>query len=124
MFDAFRSRCESDRSCSDRIKWASDPIKAQILARRSQKARKDLAHVLGQALGVLLLDGDQIRFVRQKPEKRVRLERSTTRHVRQVLRGLYPAAREVLAGLPRPPRRDGRNTESSGSSHFLRLKRL
>ena len=127
MFDAFRSRCESDRSWSDRISRASATVKLRIRARRASgaRARQDVADVGRQADDVGLLDGDQVGLVRQEPEERVALERAPARQMN---------ARFCGVGMPRLARcwpachdrqaRDGRNSVRSGSSHFLRLNRL
>ena len=89
-----------------------------------RQARQHLAGIRPEVDDVLLLDGDQVGFVRQEPEERGLLERPSARDERQVLRCGDAAAGEMLAGLPRPPRPGGPEQRQERIEPFLAIEPL
>ena len=127
MFEAFRSRCESDRSWSARIRRARARLIFRIWSRRARRVERGerLRTYSREGGDVLLLDRDQVRLVGEEPGQRAGPGIVRVRARKARLRGVgIPRLVRCCPACQDRQARDGRTRLSSGSSHFLRLNRL
>ena len=106
MFEAFRSRCESDRSWSARISRARARSSRRIRApsRRGPARGRTSRTYVAEVIDGSSLTRDQVRLVRQEPGERVACQSDAVRARKaRFSRRRDAPADQVLAGLPGPP---------------------
>ncbi len=105
MFDAFRSRCESDRSWSERISRARPRLSVRTCSRASAGSRvgTTLRTYSARVMTLSCFARDEVGLVREEPGEGV--DQALPRRARnsEVARRRDAAAGQVLPGLPGPP---------------------